>query len=142
MKRNIIVSVVTFTLLPREFRLAFPSIRGTETLPIHVIIISLYLCYHSTYVIVVLSNSYTLYVMCLSHACVSTPSKVPRPRVIVIVSHSWPMSLDVLGYQSYQLQRYHSACGHKGPSHLFPVLALRSPIAMQVQHPYNSSTNG
>ena len=37
---------------------------------------------------------------------------------------------------------YHPACGHKGSSHLSPVHALRFFIAMQVQHSYNSSTNG
>ena len=37
---------------------------------------------------------------------------------------------------------YHPACGHKGSSHLSPVHALRCFIAMQVQHSYNSSTNG
>ena len=33
-------------------------------------------------------------------------------------------------------------CGHKGSSHLSPVHALQFFIAMQVQHSYNSSTNG
>ena len=37
---------------------------------------------------------------------------------------------------------YHPACGHKGSSHLSPVCALQFFIAMQVQHSYNSSTNG
>ena len=37
---------------------------------------------------------------------------------------------------------YHPACGHKGSSHLSPVHALQFFIAMQVQHSYNSSTNG
>ena len=37
---------------------------------------------------------------------------------------------------------YHPACGHKGSSHLSPVHALQLFIAMQVQHSYNSSTNG
>ena len=37
---------------------------------------------------------------------------------------------------------YHPACGHKGSSHLSPVYALQFFIAMQVQHSYNSSTNG
>ena len=37
---------------------------------------------------------------------------------------------------------YHPACGHKGASHLSPVHALQFFIAMQVQHSYNSSTNG
>ena len=37
---------------------------------------------------------------------------------------------------------YHPACGHKGSSHLSPVHALQFAIAMQVQHSYNSSTNG
>ena len=37
---------------------------------------------------------------------------------------------------------YHPACGYKGSSHLFPVHALQFVIAMQVQHSYNSSTNG
>ena len=37
---------------------------------------------------------------------------------------------------------YHPACGHKGSSHLFPVHALQLFIAIQVQHSYNSSTNG
>ena len=37
---------------------------------------------------------------------------------------------------------YHPACGHKGSSHLSPVHALQCFIAMQVQHSYNSSTNG
>ena len=37
---------------------------------------------------------------------------------------------------------YHPACGHKGSSHLSPVHALHFFIAMQVQHSYNSSTNG
>ena len=37
---------------------------------------------------------------------------------------------------------YHPACGHKGYSHLSPVHALQFFIAMQVQHSYNSSTNG
>ena len=36
----------------------------------------------------------------------------------------------------------HPACGHKGSSHLSPVHALQFFIAMQVQHSYNSSTNG
>ena len=49
---------------------------------------------------------------------------------------------NVLGYQSHLLQRCHSACGHEGSSHLSPVLAQRFFIAMQVQHSYNSSTNG
>ena len=38
--------------------------------------------------------------------------------------------------------RYHPACGHKGSSHVSPVHALQVFIAMQVQHSYNSSTNG
>ena len=38
--------------------------------------------------------------------------------------------------------RYHPACGHKRSSHLSPVHALQFVIAMQVQHSYNSSTNG
>ena len=37
---------------------------------------------------------------------------------------------------------YHPACGHKGSGHLSPVHALQRFIAMQVQHSYNSSTNG
>ena len=37
---------------------------------------------------------------------------------------------------------YHPACGHEGSSHLSPVHALQFFIAMQVQHSYNSSTNG
>ena len=37
---------------------------------------------------------------------------------------------------------YHPACGHKGSSHLSPVHVLQFFIAMQVQHSYNSSTNG
>ena len=37
---------------------------------------------------------------------------------------------------------YHPACGHKGSFHLSPVHALQFFIAMQVQHSYNSSTNG
>ena len=37
---------------------------------------------------------------------------------------------------------HHPACGHKGSSHLSPVHALHFFIAMQVQHSYNSSTNG
>ena len=37
---------------------------------------------------------------------------------------------------------YHPACGHKGSSHLSPGHALQFFIAMQVQHSYNSSTNG
>ena len=37
---------------------------------------------------------------------------------------------------------YHPVCGHKGSSHLSPVHALQIFIAMQVQHSYNSSTNG
>ena len=37
---------------------------------------------------------------------------------------------------------YHPACGHKGSSHLSPVHALQFFIAVQVQHSYNSSTNG
>ena len=37
---------------------------------------------------------------------------------------------------------YHPACDHKGSSHLSPVHASRVFIAMQVQHSYNSSTNG
>ena len=37
---------------------------------------------------------------------------------------------------------YHPACGHKRSSHLVPVHALQFFIAMQVQHSYNSSTNG
>ena len=37
---------------------------------------------------------------------------------------------------------YHPAYGHKGSSHLSPVHALPFFIAMQVQHSYNSSTNG
>ena len=37
---------------------------------------------------------------------------------------------------------YHPACGHKGSSHLSPVHALQFFIEMQVQHSYNSSTNG
>ena len=37
---------------------------------------------------------------------------------------------------------YRPACGHKGSSHLSPVHALQFFIAMQVQHSYNSSTNG
>ena len=37
---------------------------------------------------------------------------------------------------------YHPACGHKGSSHLSPVHASQLFIAMQVQHSYNSSTNG
>ena len=36
----------------------------------------------------------------------------------------------------------HPACGHKGFSHLSPVHALQFFIAMQVQHSYNSATNG
>ena len=39
-------------------------------------------------------------------------------------------------------QRCHPACGHNGSSHLSPVHALRFFIVMQVQHSYNSSTNG
>ena len=43
-----------------------------------------------------------------------------------------------LVYQSHLLQRCHpvDACGHEGSSHLFPVLAFRFFIAMQVQHSY------
>ena len=37
---------------------------------------------------------------------------------------------------------YHPACGHQRSSHLSPVYALQFFIAMQVQHSYNSSTNG
>ena len=37
---------------------------------------------------------------------------------------------------------YHPACGHKGSSHLSPVHALHFFFPMQVQHSYNSSTNG
>ena len=37
---------------------------------------------------------------------------------------------------------YNPACGHKRSSHLSPVHALQFFIAMQVQHYYNSSTNG
>ena len=39
---------------------------------------------------------------------------------------------------------YHpvNARSHEGSSHLSPVHALRSFIAMQVQYSYNSSTNG
>ena len=37
---------------------------------------------------------------------------------------------------------YHPACGHQGSSHLSLVHALRFFIAMQVQHSYNSPTNG
>ena len=37
---------------------------------------------------------------------------------------------------------YHPACGHKGSFHLSPVHALQFFIAMQIQHSYNSSTNG
>ena len=40
------------------------------------------------------------------------------------------------------INHYHPACGHKGSSHLSPVHALQLFIAMQVQHSYNSSTNG
>ena len=36
----------------------------------------------------------------------------------------------------------HPACGHKGSSHLSPVHTFQLFIAMQVQHSYNSSTNG
>ena len=38
--------------------------------------------------------------------------------------------------------QYHPACGHKGSSHLSPAHALQFFIAMQVQHSYNSSTDG
>ena len=58
------------------------------------------------------------------------------------VSHSRPMGVNVLGYQSQLLQRCHPVCGHEGSSHLSPVLALRFFIAMHVQYPYNSSTDG
>ena len=37
---------------------------------------------------------------------------------------------------------YHPACGHKESSHLSLVHALQFFIAMQVQHSYNSSSNG
>ena len=37
---------------------------------------------------------------------------------------------------------YHPTCGHKGSSHLSPVRALQFFYPMQVQHSYNSSTNG
>ena len=37
---------------------------------------------------------------------------------------------------------YRPACGHEGSSHLSPVHALRFFIAMQVQHSYNSPSNG
>ena len=53
-----------------------------------------------------------------------------------------PMGLNMLGYQSHLLQRYHPACGHEESSHLSPVLALRFFIAMQVPHSCNTSTNG
>ena len=46
--------------------------------------------------------------------------------VVLFVSPSRPMGLNVLGYQSHLLQRCHPACGHEGSSHisLSPVLAL------------------
>ena len=49
------------------------------------------------------------------------------------------MGLNVLGYRSYVLQRYHCACGHRGLSPLSPFLPLRISIAMQIQRSYNLS---
>ena len=53
------------------------------------------------------------------------------------------LGVNVLGYTNPPyFKRCHPAYGQKGSSHLSPVLALRIFIAMvQVQHPYNSSTN-
>ena len=51
------------------------------------------------------------------------------------------LGLNLLGYQSHLLQRCHPACGHEGSSHIYPVLALRIFISMQVEHSYNSSIN-
>ena len=49
---------------------------------------------------------------------------INRHPCLVFVSHLWSMGLNVLGYQSRPLQRYHPACCHKGPSRLSQVHAL------------------
>ena len=48
------------------------------------------------------------------------------------------MGLNVLGYQSHLLQRYHPVCGHEESSHLSPVLAVRflMAILLIVQYSY------
>ena len=53
-----------------------------------------------------------------------------------------PWTSTCVGYQSHLLQRCHPACGDEGSSHVSPVLGLRFFAAMQVQHPYKSSTDG
>ena len=63
--------------------------------------------------------------------------------VCLFVSPLGTMGLNLLGYDSHLLQRFHLACGHEGSSHLSPVLVfLRFFIAMQVQHSYTSSSSG
>ena len=66
-----------------------------------------------------------------------------KVRYLFILSCiSWPMSPNVLGYQSYLLQRCRPVWVTKDLPRLSPVFALRMFIATQVQHSYNSSING
>ena len=70
--------------------------------------------------------------------------------VIIVILYSTNRTLLILFFSFFSLisliadgpHHYHPACGHKGSSHLSPVHALQFFIAMQVQHSYNSSTNG
>ena len=52
----------------------------------------------------------------------------------LIVSQSRSIGLNVLGYQSYPLQRCHPVCGHEGSSHLFSILALRDERSSLLQY--------
>ena len=63
----------------------------------------------------------------------SIPTFHVQFALLLFASHLRPIGLNVLGYQFHLLQRCRPAyCGDEGSSHLSPVLAISSFIAMQV----------